>query len=190
MSPVSSFALGAVIGLLGLLGLVAASRAHDPEMYAVGLVFAAFAVAFDFWLLKRWFDRATGDRGRTARAGLPGRGCRPIVAPPFRLSERPPMTTRPVDFRSDNTASVAPAIMEAIVAANRGTAPSYGNDEMTRAVDRRLSDVIETEVRVFPVATGTAANAIALSAMTRPWGGIYCHETAHIQTSECGAFEA
>lgn len=61
MSPVSAFALGAVIGLLGLLGLVAASRAHDPEMYAVGLVFAAFAVAFDFWLLKRWFDRATGD---------------------------------------------------------------------------------------------------------------------------------
>lgn len=100
------------------------------------------------------------------------------------------MTTQPVDFRSDNTASVAPAIMEAIVAANRGTAPSYGNDEMTRAVDRRLSDIFETEVRVFPVATGTAANAIALSAMTRPWGGIYCHETAHIQTSECGAFEA
>ncbi|MCC7275892.1 MAG: low specificity L-threonine aldolase [Alphaproteobacteria bacterium] len=100
------------------------------------------------------------------------------------------MTQQPVDFRSDNTASVAPAIMDAIVAANRGTAPSYGNDETTRAVDRRLSDLFETEVRVFPVATGTAANAIALSAMTRPWGGIYCHESAHIQTSECGAFEA
>ena len=100
------------------------------------------------------------------------------------------MKPQPVDFRSDNTASVAPAIMEAIVAANRGTSPSYGNDETTRALDRRFSDLFETEVRVFPVATGTAANAIALSAMTRPWGGIYCHESAHIQTSECGAFEA
>ncbi|MGE0715829.1 MAG: low specificity L-threonine aldolase [Alphaproteobacteria bacterium] len=100
------------------------------------------------------------------------------------------MTPQPVDFRSDNTASVAPQVMEAIVAANRGTAPSYGNDETTKALDRRFSDLFETEVRVFPVATGTAANAIALSSMTRPWGGIYCHESAHIQTSECGAFEA
>jgi len=96
----------------------------------------------------------------------------------------------PVDFRSDNTASVAPEIMDAIVAANRGTSPSYGNDATTRALDRHFSDLFETEVRVFPVATGTAANAIALSSMTRPWGGIYCHESAHIQTSECGAFEA
>ena len=61
MSPVPSFALGALIGLLGLVGLVLSARAHDPEMYVVGLVFAAFAVAFDFWLLKRWFDRAAGD---------------------------------------------------------------------------------------------------------------------------------
>ncbi|MCC7271672.1 MAG: hypothetical protein IT561_03325 [Alphaproteobacteria bacterium] len=57
MSPTSSFALGSLIGILGILGLFLAARAHDPQMYVVGLVFAIFAVLFDFWLIKRWFDR-------------------------------------------------------------------------------------------------------------------------------------
>ena len=58
MSPVASFATGALIALLGLFGLLAAANAHDPQMYVVGLVLAAFAVFFDFWLLKRWYDQA------------------------------------------------------------------------------------------------------------------------------------
>ncbi|BBK44986.1 hypothetical protein STVA_50060 [Allostella vacuolata] len=58
MSATASFVIGTLIGLLGLLGLLVAARAEDPQMYAVGLVFAVFAVAFDSWLLKRWFDQA------------------------------------------------------------------------------------------------------------------------------------
>jgi threonine aldolase len=49
--------------------------------------------------------------------------------------------------------------------------------------------VFETDVAIYPVATGTAANALALSQIAPPYGGIYCHETAHIVTDECGAPE-
>jgi len=94
-----------------------------------------------------------------------------------------------VDFRSDNVATVSPEILEALIAANTGSAVPYGADEFSRALDRKFSDLFETAVTVFPVSTGTAANALALAACTRPWGGIYCHEQAHIHTAEGGATE-
>ena len=93
------------------------------------------------------------------------------------------------DFRSDNVASISPAVLEAILAANRGTAASYGEDEHSARLDTRFGALFETRVKVFPVATGTAANALALSVLTRPYGAIYCHEAAHIHTSEAGATE-
>jgi threonine aldolase len=40
---------------------------------------------------------------------------------------------------------------------------------------------------VFPVATGTAANALALAALGPSWGIVYCSEVAHINTSEANA---
>jgi threonine aldolase len=40
---------------------------------------------------------------------------------------------------------------------------------------------------VFPVTSGTAANALALSAATPPWGAVLCHPTAHIIGAEGGA---
>jgi threonine aldolase len=95
----------------------------------------------------------------------------------------------PLDFRSDNVATAAPEILEAMVAANRGTAAGYGADELSRQLDARFSELFETAVRVFPVATGTAANALSLAAITPSYGGIYCYEQAHIHTSECGATE-
>jgi len=95
-----------------------------------------------------------------------------------------------IDFRSDNVATVSPDIMRAIAAANDGTAAAYGDDGISRELNRRLSALFETEVSVFPVATGTAANALGLAALARPWGGIYCHEQAHIHTAEGGATEA
>src|SRR5690606_7649676 len=44
-------------------------------------------------------------------------------------------------------------------------------------------------VRVFPVATGTAANALALAACTPPWGEIFATDAAHVIHDECGAVE-
>ena len=75
-----------------------------------------------------------------------------------------------MNFRSDNAAGISPAILEAIAAANGGTAPSYGADEITARVERRFADIFEHEVTVFPVATGTAANALALASVVPPWG--------------------
>jgi len=94
-----------------------------------------------------------------------------------------------MDFRSDNVTGVAPEIMAAVVAASEGSVSSYGADEITERLTRRFADLFEHEVAVFPVATGTAANALALSAITPPWGVIYCHRLAHIEIDECGAPE-
>ena len=94
-----------------------------------------------------------------------------------------------MNFASDNTAPVAPAILDAIVEANRGYARGYGNDEWTRAVERRMAEIFEREVAVFLVPTGTAANALSLAHVSPPWGVVFCHENAHIVTDECGAPE-
>lgn len=94
-----------------------------------------------------------------------------------------------LDFTSDNSSGAHPAILEAIVAANAEPAAAYGADEWTQRAGRALSHVFEREVAVFLVATGTAANALALSAVTEPWGAVLCHEFAHIAADECGAPE-
>ena len=93
-------------------------------------------------------------------------------------------------FRSDNVATVAPEILRALDAANYGQAASYGDDEYSALLNREFSELFETEVMVFPVSTGTAANALSLATCARPYGAIYCHEEAHIHTSEGGATEA
>jgi len=92
-----------------------------------------------------------------------------------------------IDYRSDNTGRAAPEILDAMVRANSGTALGYGADEWTASLQERFSDLFETKVRVFPVATGTAANALALAASSPSWGLVYCSEAAHIDTSEANA---
>ena len=93
-----------------------------------------------------------------------------------------------VELRSDNAAAVSPAILEAMAAVNSGSALAYGGDEVTTALQNRVREVFEhPTARVFPVLSGTAANALSLSAMTPPWGSVVCHETAHIIGSEGGA---
>jgi threonine aldolase len=92
-----------------------------------------------------------------------------------------------IDFRSDNTGRAAPEILDALIRANHGTALGYGGDDYTATLQRRFSDLFETAVRVFPVATGTAANALALASLGPSWGNIYCSEVAHINTAEVNA---
>lgn len=90
-------------------------------------------------------------------------------------------------FFSDNTASVCPEILSAIAAANRELAAPYGEDPWTARLDEVLGDFFGAEVRALPVATGTAANALALATLTPPYGAIFCHSEAHIAVDECGA---
>jgi threonine aldolase len=94
-----------------------------------------------------------------------------------------------VNFASDNTAPVAPAILDALSAANTGYALGYGNDDWTKALEHRFAEIFEREVAVFLVPTGTAANALALAHVSPPWGVVLCHAESHIATDECGAVE-
>lgn len=95
----------------------------------------------------------------------------------------------PANFASDNTAPAAPEVMQALADVNSHSGPAYGADAFTARLERRFAEIFEHEVAVYPVATGTAANALALAACTKPWGLIYCHEGAHINEHECGAPE-
>ena len=103
------------------------------------------------------------------------------------MNDRPAVS---FTFRSDNVAPVAPEILRALDAANHGLAAAYGDDEYSALLNRKFSDLFETEVTVFPVSTGTAANALSLATCVRPYGAVYCHEEAHINTAEGGATEA
>lgn len=97
---------------------------------------------------------------------------------------------RPIEFRSDNAAPTADYVLEAIAQANSGSAMAYGGDEITATLQQRVSELFEREARVFPVLTGTAANALGLAAMCPPWGAVICHEVGHILTSEAAATAA
>ncbi len=94
-----------------------------------------------------------------------------------------------MNFKSDNEAPAHPAIMDALVRANEGYATAYSEDRFSRELDARFSEVFDTECNVLPIATGTAANSIAIAEISPPWGAVMCHELAHIHNDEGGAPE-
>jgi threonine aldolase len=95
-----------------------------------------------------------------------------------------------MNFSSDNVTGAAPEILAALsAAAQGGPAMPYGADDWTKRVGARLAEIFEREVAVFPVATGSAANSLALSALVPVYGAIFCHPDAHIAVDECGAPE-
>ncbi|KPQ04957.1 MAG: low specificity threonine aldolase ItaE [Rhodobacteraceae bacterium HLUCCA12] len=93
-------------------------------------------------------------------------------------------------FGSDNTSGVPAPILEALARANEGFAPGYGADAIMERLRTRIRDLFEApEAAVYLVATGTAANALAIATHCPPWGAVYCHREAHIEEDECGAPE-
>ncbi len=92
-----------------------------------------------------------------------------------------------LEFRSDNCGRAAPELIEALVQANAGSVLGYGGDEHTQQLQARFSALFEHPVQVFPIPTGTGANALALAAVGTPFGAVYCSPEAHINTSECNA---
>ncbi|MDC0586023.1 low specificity L-threonine aldolase [Candidatus Pelagibacter sp.] len=94
-----------------------------------------------------------------------------------------------VKFASDNVAGACPEVLEAILKSNEGDSTPYGNDKVSTNLQNKFSEIFEKEVVVFPIASGTAANALALATMTPSFGNIYCHKLSHINTDECGAPE-
>ncbi|MBL6941215.1 MAG: low specificity L-threonine aldolase [Rhodospirillales bacterium] len=94
-----------------------------------------------------------------------------------------------MNFSSDNITCACPEIAAAVMAANDGPAMPYGADATTGTLEQTIADLFETRADVFLVATGTAANVLALSVLAPPYGSIYCHPEAHIEVDECGGPE-
>ncbi len=94
-----------------------------------------------------------------------------------------------MNFGSDNLYGASTPVLEALIAANDGALAGYGGDAITKRVEEQFCALFERRVRVFLVATGTAANALALSACVPPWGMTICHAESHINNDECGAPE-
>jgi threonine aldolase len=93
-------------------------------------------------------------------------------------------------FASDNSSPVPSEVMDALQRANQGYARAYGADAIMDEVRARIREVFEApEAAVHLVATGTAANALALACFCPPWAAVYCHRMAHIEEDECGAPE-
>lgn len=101
----------------------------------------------------------------------------------------PPESDGPMNFASDNSSGVSPRVMAGFIAANDGNAMPYGADHWSAQVEPALSAVFERDCTVYLVPSGTAANALALAALTPPFGAVFCHADAHISGDECGAPE-
>ena len=91
------------------------------------------------------------------------------------------------DFMSDNTAPAAPEAMAALLAANSGFVPSYGGDPFTAKAADLIRQMLDADAEVRFVASGTAANAIALAALCKPFESVVAHAHAHAATAETGA---
>lgn len=95
-----------------------------------------------------------------------------------------------MNFASDNAYGAHPAVLAALAECNTGAMMGYGADPVTARAEAAIRDLLEApQALVRFVATGTAANALVCAQLCPPYGRIYCHDDAHIETSECGAPE-
>lgn len=90
-------------------------------------------------------------------------------------------------FASDNWAGAHPAINERLLRESTRFAAAYGTSDLDRSIEQRFNEIFEREVSVFFVATGTAANSLALASVARPGGVVFAHSEAHVIEDECGA---
>ncbi len=115
-----------------------------------------------------------------AAAQTPGRFCELIMSNHLEIRRH---------FASDNYAGICPEAWAALEEANRGHAVGYGDDPWTARAADLIREVFEMECEVFFVFNGTAANSLSLASLGQSYHGILCHETAHVETDECGAPE-
>ena len=94
-----------------------------------------------------------------------------------------------INLRSDNESKVFPEILNYINKINNTTSKAYGEDAITEKAKSLLCNFFETELKVFFLVSGTAANSICLATICPPFGSIICSEDAHINLDECGAPE-
>ncbi|MCD7970975.1 MAG: low specificity L-threonine aldolase [Alistipes sp.] len=92
-------------------------------------------------------------------------------------------------FGSDNHSGIHPRILEAIIKANTGHVPAYGDDLYTAEASDTIREIFSPNAEVYFVFNGTGANVLALRSITRPFNAIFCADTAHVWENECGAPE-
>ncbi len=93
-------------------------------------------------------------------------------------------------FASDNSGPVHPQVLEALAEANQGYQMAYGADALMNDVRDKIRALFEAPgAAVYLVATGTAANSLALATLSEPWQTIFCSPVAHIHEDECNAPE-
>lgn len=92
-------------------------------------------------------------------------------------------------FGSDNHSGVHPELMQALIEANRGHAPSYGTDVWSEKAEQKFKEHFGPDTQVFYVFNGTAANALALRALAQSFESVLCSDVSHINVDECGAPE-
>ncbi|MBF2051403.1 MAG: low specificity L-threonine aldolase [Elainella sp. C42_A2020_010] len=95
----------------------------------------------------------------------------------------------PEQFAGDNYSGICPEALDYMLKANYGSAPAYGDDYWTQRAADQFRELFQTDCEVFFVFNGTAANSLALAALCQSYHSVVCHETAHIETDECGAPE-
>lgn len=92
-------------------------------------------------------------------------------------------------FASDNNAGVHPEILKELELINTGHTLGYGGDIYTKRSEKLFKEHLGKDAEVFFVFTGTAANVLGLTSITRSWNSVVTASTAHIETDECGAPE-
>jgi threonine aldolase len=100
-----------------------------------------------------------------------------------------PLPAPTCSFASDNTAGIAPAVLDALVAANDGPAVAYGADRWTAAFEARIRALFGEQATGLLTWGGTGANVVGLQALVRSYEGVVCPDSAHINVDECGAPE-
>ena len=99
------------------------------------------------------------------------------------------MLMYPLSFGSDNHSGVHPEVFAALLQANQGYCPAYGDDPLTRSVLADLQALFGGDCEVSFVMTGTGANVVALQSLINSFHAIICAETSHINVDECGAVQ-
>lgn len=105
--------------------------------------------------------------------------------PPFASLHDPDQRS----FASDNCAGAHPEILDAIIAANGGHQPSYGDDVYTERLRELVRHHFGENAQAYPVFNGTGANVVSLQAMTDRWESVICSLPSHLNTDECAAAE-
>ena len=96
-----------------------------------------------------------------------------------------------IRFDCDYTEGAHPSIIEALAASNFEQTCGYGEDAHCERAREYIKKAIDCpKAAVHFLVGGTQANATVIASILRPWQGVLCAESGHINCHETGAVEA